>query len=109
MDEAEEKLMQDLILKGAIEFAGIDSETGEMLYTFSNKIKDVMPELYEIHLSTINKDIMYFWEKGFVNMDLFSDNPVIALTDKAFNDTEIEKLDVDKKRSLKEIKRIVIA
>jgi hypothetical protein len=109
MDEIETKLMEELILKGAIEFAGIDDETGEMLYNFSNKIKDIMPELYEIHLSTINKDIMYFWEKGFVDIDLFLDNPSITLTEKAFNNKEIASLDIDKQRSLKEIKRIVTA
>ena len=109
MDSHEEQLIQDLILKGALEFAGIDPDTGEMLYNFSDKIKTVMPALYDQHLKNINEDVMYFWEHGYLDMDLFSDNPLILLTDKALDQNEVSKLSIEKQRSFQEIKRIVLS
>jgi hypothetical protein len=108
MDEAEQKIIQDLILEGALQFAGIDDDTGEMLYTFSDKIKTVMPALYDEHISSVNQEIMYLWEKGYLEIDLLLDNPSVILTNNALNPEEILKLSPDKQRSLNEIKRILM-
>jgi hypothetical protein len=108
MDEAENKIIENLILEGALEFAGFDPETGEMLYNFSNKVKVVMPELYEQHLKTVNRDVMYLWENGYLELDLFSDNPIVSLSNKAMIESEVEKLSPDNRRSLNEIKRILL-
>ena len=39
--------IDDLILSGALEPAGIDPESGEMLYNFTDKLKDVSPLLHQ--------------------------------------------------------------
>ena len=66
----EENIMEKLILSGALEFAGIDSKTGEVLYSFTNKIKDVMPDLYHQHINHVNKEILKLWEHGFVKLSV---------------------------------------
>ena len=44
--------------------------------------------------------------KGFVDMDIFEENPVVKLTAKAFNKDEVYKLNEELFDFLKQIKRI---
>jgi hypothetical protein len=104
----EDLTIEKLILDGALEVGGIDVESGEILYNFTNKLKDVMPELYNEHLNFVNSEIMYLWEHGFLTIeDLGDENPKVNLSLKAFNQEEISKLPKDRQRSLEEIKRIL--
>jgi hypothetical protein len=110
MDEEElvDQTIERLILDGALEIGGVDVENGEILYNFTDKLKDVMPELYNEHLNFVNAEIMYLWERGFISIEDFSEeNPRVMVTDKAFNDEEISHLPKDRQRSLEEIKRIL--
>jgi hypothetical protein len=105
----EEKIIDYLILNGGLEAAGIDSQTGELLYAFTPKIKEIMPELYENHISSVNTEVMGLWEKGYINIDLFQKNPVITLSEKALNKEDIDKLSAKDQWSLHEIKRLLIS
>lgn len=107
MDEIEDKIIEDLIISGALQFAGIDEQTGEMLYSFSNEIKTIMPELYNEHLKNVNNDIMFFWEHGYLDVNLFEDNPTVSLTNKGINEEDLQALTNDQKRSFNEIKRVL--
>jgi len=40
-------MIEHLLLQNALEISGIDSETGEMLYSITDKLKEVNPKLYE--------------------------------------------------------------
>lgn len=104
-DEAAELALVNLIDKGAVAFEGID-ETGEPIYRFTDKLKDVAPDLYAMHVSMLNTEIMALWEKGFVEMDLFEENPVVKLTAKAFEQNEVKELNETLYDFLKQIKRI---
>ena len=106
-DEEISKILDNLILEGGIEFSGIDSDTGEMLYTLTPKIKDLMPELYEEHINFINNDLMALWEKGFVDIDLFNDDPLIYISDKSYNQDEVMRLSKEERWSLQELKRTI--
>jgi hypothetical protein len=101
-----QKEFDNLILSGALEPAGIDSETGEMLYSFTNKLKDVSPELYNETQKMINREIMGLWEKGFIDVDLMDDDPMARLTLKASDPEEVKKLSNEERHTLKEIIRI---
>jgi hypothetical protein len=103
----EDSLIDDLILAGGLEISGIDERSGEFLYTMTSKMKDLMPELYEDHLSQVNEEIMGLWEKGFVNVDMMSDDPIVTLTQKAYDIIEISKLSKQEAWSLEEIKRML--
>jgi hypothetical protein len=39
-------MIEHLLLQNAIEISGIDSKTGEMLYSITDKLKEVSPDLY---------------------------------------------------------------
>jgi len=99
-------IFENLVNSGAIELVGIN-DTGEALYTFSPKLKDIMPELYNMHMNFVNSKIMTLWEKGFVEMDLFIDNPRVTLSKNAFDQEKISYLNEEDKWSLEEIKRIL--
>jgi hypothetical protein len=96
-----------LVLNGAIELAGVDPVSGEFLYSMTEKMIDIMPEVYEEHLNEVNKQIMGLWEEGFLSVDLFDENPLVNLTDKALNKEELVKLDPESLGYLNEIKRVL--
>ena len=109
MDDREKKIIDKLILDGALQMSGVDSETGEILYQFTPKLKEVMPELYNEHLNFVNAELMRLWEKGFVNMDLMSDSPIVTLAEKAFDDNEIQTLSDQDRWAIQEVKRLLAA
>jgi hypothetical protein len=41
------KKIEDLILNGALEVSGLDLKTGDPLYNFTEKLKDVDSELFD--------------------------------------------------------------
>lgn len=107
MEDREKNIIDKLVVSGALQMAGVDTETGEILYQFTDKLKEVMPELYDEHLNYVNSELMRLWEMGFVNMDLMSDNPIVTLSSKAFDDEEIKSLPAQDKWALAEIKRLM--
>jgi hypothetical protein len=104
----EEEIMDYLILNGGLEVVGIDSENQSFLYSFTPKIKELMPDLYEEHIRTVNSDILTLWEKGYVNIDFMSDDPVITITKKSLNNEELSKLSKQDQWAIAELKRLMI-
>lgn len=96
-----------LIMNGGLEVAGIDSETGQFLYVFTPKIKELMPELYNQHLNHVNGEIMRLWEAGYLNVDFLSDEPIVTITEKALDKEQVANLSKDDQWSLEEIKRLM--
>ena len=107
MDDKESSLLQYLVLSGALEAAGI-SDSGEPLYNFTPKLKEIMPELYDIHQNNMNHQVIRLWEMGFVNLDLFEESPLVTLTEKAFDSDAISSLSEDDRFSINEIKRVIL-
>ena len=50
---------------------------------------------------------MTLWEKGYLKVDFLSEDPEVTLTDKAFIDQELKKLNSQELWSLEEIKRLL--
>ena len=89
--------IDELILTGAIEVAGVHENTGEILYNITDKIQEVLPVLYGKFIDQIHTKVMYFWEQGFLEFDdMTKVNPNIRLTPKAWNDDELLKLPKEK-------------
>ena len=42
-----ELMLEHLILQGAVQMSGIDKNTGEMIYSITDKLKEVAPEMYQ--------------------------------------------------------------
>jgi hypothetical protein len=106
-DDSISKIIDNLILEGGLEVAGVDPDTGEMLYSFTPKVKELMPELYDDHLNFVNDELMVLWEKGYVNIDFLMDDPLISLSTKAYDPEELSKLSKQEKWSLQELKRVM--
>lgn len=106
MSDMNDKI-EDLILNGALEVAGMDIDTGDMLYNFTDKLKDVSPDLYEEMSNYISTETMSLWVDGFLDIDVTEKNPMVNLTDKAFDEAEIAKLSKEKQYTLREIIRII--
>jgi len=99
--------IEELILSGALEVCGVDIDTGEMLYNFTDKLKDINPELFKDMSDYISTETMSLWAEGFLDIDVTEVNPMVRLTDKAFDDEEVSKLPKEKQYTLKEIIRII--
>jgi len=107
MNRDEDQIIEKLILNGGLETAGIDQETGEILYSFTPKIAKLMPDLYQEHLNDVNAQIMNLWEKGFVELDLFESDPKITLTEKSLNPDSLATLSKQERWNLLEIMRLL--
>lgn len=97
--------VEKLILAGALEPAAIDKDTGEVLYSFTSKLEEVSPELHKKLTNSIMSATMHLWELGFLNMDLTDPDPIISLTEKAYDENELSKLDFDLRRFLEDARR----
>lgn len=103
-----DETIEFLILSGAIENVGTHPDTGEPTYKINASIKNILPELYEEHLKEVNRSIMTLWEKGFLNINLLTDDPIVSLEDKSFDQEEIAKIPIELQIGLSEIKRLLV-
>ena len=103
----EDELIKNLILEGALEVAGVDSETSELLYTITPKMQEVMPDMYEDHLTQVNRDLLNLWEKGYVNIDFLLADPVVTISEKGLDKAEVAKLTKHEIWALEEVKRLL--
>lgn len=99
--------IEQLILNGALEVAGMSLETGEPLYSFTDKLASVDKGLFDAMNNYFYREVTDLWEKGFLNIDFFQESPIVELTDKAFDDIEVAQIDEDQQHALKEIRRII--
>jgi F0F1-type ATP synthase epsilon subunit len=102
-----EPTIEELILSGVVEVSSVDPDSGELLYSFTNKLHEVMPEFLNRKLDFVKQEVDFFIETGFLEVnDPRAQNPIIFLTDKAFDEEEVADLSKNKQKSLKEIKRL---
>ena len=106
MTSSENEMIEKLILEGGLEVAGIDSENGSLLYSFTPKIKELMPELYSDHLNRVNAEILSLWERAYVDIDFLAKEPVVTLTNKSFDPIEMSKLRKQDVWAIEELKRL---
>jgi hypothetical protein len=105
----EDDAIDQLILSGALEVAGIDIETGEPIYNFTEKLIEVSPELHKDVSLYFSRETMALWSDGFLNMDVTEKNPIVTITKKALDDEEVSKLSKESQRTLKEIIRVIFS
>jgi len=106
MSSDENEMIEKLILEGAMEVAGVDAENGELLYSFTPKIQQVMPELYHDHLNRTNAEILSLWERGYVDIDFLAKEPIVRLANKSFDPVEMSKLRKQDVWAIEELKRL---
>lgn len=100
------ELMDKLILAGAVQPSGV-TESGEMTFSFTEKLREEFPDVYEsvnLHMMSL---VSKFWGMGFINFYMSEDEPIITLTEKSFNQEEIAKLDEMDRINLEIIKQAI--
>ena len=85
--------IEELILAGAMEVAGVSEETGELLYNFTPELEKAYPGLFRLVMDQVHGHVMSLWEKGFVNIDITEAEPSISLTEKGTDVTKLQELD----------------
>ncbi len=83
--------IDELILNGSLEVSGI-TDDGNFTFVFTDKLKENDPETYAAVVTHFYSLIAKFWELGFIEFDMSDANPLVTLTEKAFDKTEIDKL-----------------
>jgi hypothetical protein len=107
MNNSEDELIKNLILEGALEVAGVDSENGELLYSVTPKMQEIMPDMYKDHITQVNRDILNLWEKGYVSIDFLLPDPIVTISEKGLDKNEISKLTKPEIWALEEVKRLL--
>ena len=104
-----EKMAEIIVttLSNTEKFESVDTETGEFLYQFTPKLKEISPVLYEEHVNDVNGELMRLWEKGFLDINLAEDNPIVRLTPKALDESELARLTKEDRWGIEEIKRLL--
>jgi len=75
-----EELIDFLILNGALEPSGVHEETGEILFSFTEKLEEVSPDIFKKLTDAFQLEILELWKKGFLEIDMSRDVPVVFLT-----------------------------
>lgn len=82
-DKDDDAMIGWLEEQGAIIWDGMAND-GEAVFRFNlEKLKEVMPEMYEEVMSDIDKDLMHLYELGFVEIEYDEDlNAMFRPTEK---------------------------
>ena len=99
----DDEMLEKLILEGSVEPAGIDSQTGDMQYSFTSKLLELHPDIFESMVDAHVREIHALWERGFIDMDITASNPVVVVLPKSFVSEEISKLPPNLQLSLRQI------
>lgn len=103
MEDFDDNVLEQLILDGMVEFAGIDQKSGEMLYSFTEKAITSLPDFFVLAMESHMKDIYTLWELGFLDMDIADQNPLVKITEKALDPDQVESLPTELRLSLEQI------
>ena len=99
----EDEFIDYLILEGAVEVAGIDKDTGEFLYSFTEKLAEVDPEMYRKSIEMFQSMVRQLWQKGFLDMNIEDANPTVRLNEKAFDPVARATLNAEEESALNTI------
>lgn len=105
MDEFD--IVDKLVLDGGLEFAGIDSQTGEALYKTTDKLKKIDPKLNNEISNYFSETTLNLWQKGFIEMDVTLEDPLVRLGSKSFDLDKVQELEKDERVIIQEIIRVL--
>ena len=77
-DDAVRSIFEVLLETESIVIMGYDHQ-GEPVYRFTEKCKDTFPELYEMHLSEVNKTANELWQMGIISLNFTDDDMTISI------------------------------
>jgi hypothetical protein len=102
-----DEIIDGLIEKGALEFVGIDAESGEALYRPTEILKSIDPKLNKEMSAYFSQTTMKLWEKGFIDMDITIEDPLVKLAEKSFDEKSLKSLNKEERIIIQEIIRVL--
>lgn len=97
-------IVDKMILAGVVEVSGVHKDTGEFLYSFVPNIEVIDPELSNHINNVFHLNVMQLWENGFVSGNMEDEDPIITVTEKAFDKEAVDSLDSFQKSILENLK-----
>lgn len=97
-------ILEQLILEGVVEIAGM-SESGEFMYSFTPKLAEAQPELHAEVTSYFYSGLLSLCEKGFLDIDLSLEEPLVYLIGEAVTPEAIDALPSHEKLLLENLIR----
>jgi len=94
-DEEEEinNFFDMLLLSGAIEIDSI-ADNGEPSYVFTDKCKDLFPELYAYHLSHVDDITFSLWQLDVLDLNVAQENTYVSFRKKNYENYLLIKDDL---------------
>ena len=78
-DGRSEEIFEILINTGALEIMGYDHQ-GDPVFRFTEKCKDVFPELYAMHQSEVNNTANELWQLGLISLNFTDEDMTVTIT-----------------------------
>ena len=97
---SEEDIFNELVLQGGLKFSGVDPVTGQNLYIKTDKLKALNPELDKEISNFFSETMMSLWQKGFIDMDVTEEQPMVNIAQKSFDTEQFESLDQHERLAL---------
>lgn len=98
--------LDQMMILGAVETAGVDNR-GNILYNLIGDMDDILIKMADVHRDLVHKDMMHFWELGFVEfIDMDRSSPRARLTEKIFDKTAIDRLSEEDQDTLQRLMSI---
>lgn len=104
---SEEDLFDELVLQGGLKFSGVDPITGQNLYIKTDKLKVLNPELDKEISNFFSETMMSLWQKGFIDMDVTEEEPMVSIAEKSFDAKQLESLDQHERLALLSAMKII--
>lgn len=77
-DDAVRSIFEVLLETESIVIMGYDHQ-GDAIYRFTEKCKDIFPELYDMHLSEVNKTANELWQMGVISLNFTDDDMTVSI------------------------------
>jgi hypothetical protein len=80
-----QEVISAMVEQGALEIDAMDTETGEIVYRVTDRLKEIAPSFYKEISEQAYRDILSLWHKGLLNMDILSDSPEVSPTEEGLD------------------------
>ena len=99
----DDDIIEYLLSIGALEFCNVN-EDGDSMYKFTNKAKELVPDLYREHMKDFNAIVFSLWSKNFVDVVFDEDGEaMISINEKCFEAENYKELDNEEFSALLDI------
>ena len=78
-------IIDALILQGALQIEGVDQDSGQTVFSVTDKMEEIAPEIYNEFQESLYQTVLSLWEKGYLNMNIMDQEPEVYPTEEALD------------------------